>query len=101
MKVEKFRHRNNDYRWSAVRVEPGTQNDIAKWCGGTAKGRQSKRVVILSKKDGLREAKIGDYIIKIGDSYVMLSGQIFFYIFITEEQYQKNRASRDRIHAKA
>lgn len=96
MKVEKFRHRNNDLRFPAIQVKPGTQNNIAKWCGGTARGRQSKRVVILSKKDGGREAKIGDFIIKIGESFVKVDGTAFFYIFITEEQYRKNRANRER-----
>lgn len=100
MKVEKFRHRNNDLRFPAIQVQPGNQNDIAKWCGGTARGRQSKRVVILSKKDGNREAKIGDFVIKIGESFVKIDGRAFFYIFITEEQYRKNRASRERIAAK-
>lgn len=96
MKVEKFRHRNNDLQFPAIQVQPGNQNDIAKWCGGTAKGRQSKRIVILSKKDGEREAKIGDFIIKIGKSFVKVDGIAFFYIFITEEQYRKNRANRER-----
>lgn len=100
MEVKKFRHRNNDYEVSAVKVEKGMQNDIAKWCSGTAEGRQSKRVVILNKKDGCKRAEIDQWVVKVGESFVVLSDYPMSIIFVTPEKWEIIKRETERLSKK-
>lgn len=98
MEIEMYRHRNKHYPVEAIQVTKSNQNDVAKWCGGTTQGRQSKKVVILSKKDGLRTVPVDWWVIKIYDSYLTLKDSTFWIIFETDEKYKIRMAEKRRLY---